>query len=171
MSEKYVRLATPADYETVDALVNAAYSNDYGDLDTSWDLYRTAVKRAEYPLDVWVVCRTNTDEVVGTISSRKLGERAVYAETQPQEMDLRLLATSPTARREGIAQFILQHVIQAARDAGFTRILLKTNVNWQGARRLYENSGWYRFTARDGVFDADGNRSKVEDVPCYALDL
>lgn len=169
-ADKYVRLATPADYAAVDELVDAAYRNDYGDMDTSWDAYRTAAKRAAYPLDIWVVCRAASDEVIGTISSRKFGQRAVYEETPPGDMDLRLLATSPRARREGIGQLLLEHVTAAAKAQGFSRIMLKTDVAWEGAQRLYHRLGWQRFPERDGIWDS-GERSEVDTVISFAREL
>lgn len=169
-SVKLVRLATPADFAMVDELVDIAYRNDYGDMDNSWDLYRTAAKRVEYPLDIWVAVRESSGEIIGTLSSRKFGQQAVYEETAAHEMDLRLLATSPNARREGVGQLLLEHVVAAAKTQGFSRVVLKTDITWVGAQRLYTRLGWYRYTARDGIW-SNGVREETDTVISFAIDV
>ncbi|MDO4240981.1 MAG: GNAT family N-acetyltransferase [Microbacteriaceae bacterium] len=164
------RLADPSEFMKIDALVDRANEYDYGVQDNSWDDYHTAELRHGFPLDIWVVYRDN-GELVATISSRQFGQRAVYEETEPHEMDLRLLAVSPDARREGIAAKLMLAIIEHAKKIGFTRLVLKTEQSMHGAHRLYEKLGMQVDEYRSGIWLEGEKSPDINNVICYTLDF
>lgn len=167
MADLDIRIATPAEYPAVDRLVKDAYFHDYGVQDTSWDDYREAHKRVQYPLDIWVAVRRNDGEIVATISSRRLGERAVYDETPADEMDLRLLAVSPAARRQGLAARMMQYMQQHAAEVGFRRVVLKTEKVMRSACDFYRALGWEHDTARSYIWEDGVRNPQLDHVLCF----
>jgi ribosomal protein S18 acetylase RimI-like enzyme len=53
-------------------------------------------------------------------------------------------------RRQGIARRIAVELITIGRDAGFSKIVVETNDDWQAAIRLYEGCGFHPFDHRNG---------------------
>jgi GNAT superfamily N-acetyltransferase len=52
------------------------------------------------------------------------------------------MSTKPKFRGHGLAQLILEQLIKEARDCGFKRLFLETNIAWGDAIRVYEKVGF-----------------------------
>lgn len=64
--------------------------------------------------------------------------------------ELRKMYFYPEIRGLGLGEMLLDHVIDAARAAGFRRMYLETLENMTQARRLYEKRGFSRLCAPSG---------------------
>ena len=58
--------------------------------------------------------------------------------------ELKSMRTTPTHVRQGVAAAILEHIIDAARNAGMHRLSLETGIgaDFEAAIQLYENRGF-----------------------------
>jgi ribosomal protein S18 acetylase RimI-like enzyme len=142
-----VRLVTVDEYDQVGALSDAAYSHDY----TLPDAYRAslrdvAVRAHEH--EVWVAEDTATGELVGTVATPRPGGH-ISELARDGELDFRLLAVSPTARRLGIGALLTNHVIALARQRGATRVVMNSGPQMIGAHRLYLGLGFVRLPERE----------------------
>lgn len=61
--------------------------------------------------------------------------------------ELRKMYFAPEIRGSGLGKFILQRVINRAKELGFARMLLETSSKLPAAKRLYEGFGFQRFVA------------------------
>lgn len=166
MTELTIRLARPEEYDEVDRLILDSYSHDYGPRDASGDPMRTAAARAEH-FDVWVA-RDASGELLGTVTTSRKGGPTMHEDAQEQELDLRLLAVSPDARRQGVAAQLMQFVSDHATAAGFAAVFFKTSPNMVSAQRLYAALGYERVPERDGLWI--GGR-KIFDLLTYVRPL
>jgi ribosomal-protein-alanine N-acetyltransferase len=82
------------------------------------------------------------------------------------ELQLLAVGTLPAARRRGVAQSLLGHVIEAATGAGGRRISLEVARNNVAAVRLYETAGFRVFNVRRNYYAKTG-----EDALEMALEL
>jgi len=163
-----IALALEADFDAIDALIDAAYAHDYGPSDEHEDPMHRARARAER-FDVWVARDPSAGGVMlGSVTTRRAGGPSLHEDVRPAELDLRLLGVSPAARRRGVAAAIMRRVIAAAGDSGFEAVVLKTAPNMTGAHRLYEALGFARVPERDGLW-IDGVR--VLDLFTYVYPL
>ena len=153
MTEIQVRLATPADYAAIDALVEAAYAHDYGAQEAEVDpdsMHFARNRAAEF--DVWIAFLPGVTEPVGSITTRRLGGPPLHEDVLDDELDLRLLAVSSAVRRKGIGAQLMRFVEQHTAEQGWRAVFLKTAPHMSGAHRLYESLGFERDSARDGLW-------------------
>ena len=61
--------------------------------------------------------------------------------------ELRKMYFAPEIRGSGLGKFILQRVINLAKELGFTRMVLETSSKLPAAKRLYEGFGFQPFVA------------------------
>lgn len=160
-----IRLMRPEEAETVDAVVAAAYAHDYDAVPGNDEFARRAALRA-VDHDVWVAADATSNEVLGAVTVRRPGAVALHEDAASDELDLRLLAVSPTARRRGIARALMAQVEEHARAHGYRAVFLKSAHEMYGAHALYESLGYARVAERDGVWI--GGR-KIIDVRSYLL--
>lgn len=142
-----VRLVTVDEYAQVGALSDAAYSYDY----TLPDAYRASLREVAaraHEHEVWVAEDTATGELVGTVATPRPGGR-ISDLAREDELDFRLLAVSPTARRRGIGALLTNHVIALARQRGAKRVVMNSGPQMLGAHRLYEQLGFGRLPERE----------------------
>ncbi|RRD59588.1 GNAT family N-acetyltransferase [Leucobacter sp. OH1287] len=166
-----IRLAQPADFAAVDRLVDAAYDSAYGPRDTSWDKHRTAESRYDTGNHIWVTEQTwpaeEAGKIVATITSRAWGNPAMHDEvTDPHEMDLRLLASDPKVKGQGLGTQLMWHVIHEAKAQGFRSLVLWTNGKWEGPQRLYHRMGFVHERDRDKN-DYGENGELLLHLPCF----
>lgn len=146
-----ITLAMPAIYGAVDTLVRDAYAHDYGPRDGSIDELSHCRVRAERH-EVWVAVDDSTGDLLGSITtSRERGPR-LMSDVGEDELDFRLLAVSPAARRRGIGAHLTRHVVDLARQRGYRQVFLKSAPNMAAAHRLYKSLGFRRDPDRDGLF-------------------
>ncbi|HLV99022.1 MAG TPA: GNAT family N-acetyltransferase [Ktedonobacterales bacterium] len=53
-------------------------------------------------------------------------------------------------RRKGIAQALMARLMDAARERGFTRLVLETTVGWDDAIGFYQRCGFREYARADG---------------------
>lgn len=162
MSIARIHLASTEDFVEIDELILAAYRHDYGPSEASADPMRTAAARAEQ-FDVWAA-RDERGLLLASVTTRRAGGPSLHEDVADNELDLRLLGVSPTARRQGIAASLMKHVAAHAARQGFTAVFFKTAPNMSGAHRLYESLGYRRDRDRDGLIIGG---KKVLDLYSY----
>ncbi len=69
---------------------------------------------------------------------------------EPDTCELRKMYLEPSARGGGLGKRLLQHVLRAARDAGYRRCYLETMATMQRARALYESVGFTQLPGPQG---------------------
>ena len=165
-SEIRIRAALPTEYPEIDRLIDAAYAHDYGEDEHDDDpMHRSAVRAETF--DVWIAADED-GELLGSVTTRRSGGPPLHEDVADDELDLRLLGVSASARRRGIAAALMRHVFAEARIQGFAAVVLKTAPNMRGAHRLYDALGFERVPERDGLW-IDGER--VLDLFTYAQRL
>lgn len=70
------------------------------------------------------------------------------------------LSVAPTHRRQGIAHRLVRELISTARRLNYTKILVETNDDWQGAIRFYEFCGFRPYAHQDGEIHMQLNIKK-----------
>lgn len=160
-----ISFARPEEHEEIDRLILDAYAHDYGPGERG-DSMRFARVRAEQ-FDVWAA-RDHEGAILGSVTTRRVGGRALHEDTNDGELDLRLLGVSPRARRQGIGAKIMRAVTSYAQQEGFGAVVLKTAPHMTGAHRLYESLGFDRAEDRDGLWI---NGERVLDLYSYVYPL
>ena len=149
-SQLEIRLAVPGDEELIASLILAAflpfkseYTPDAFEY-TAANPERISERFAEGPM--WLAF--DGGEAVGTVSGLP----------EPDRFYIRSMAVRPETQGSGIGQKLLEVLEAHARDAGFAKLYLYTTHVLPGARRLYENNGFYvlRETLPEEWFDMGG---------------
>ncbi|WP_159705877.1 GNAT family N-acetyltransferase [Arthrobacter sp. 18067] len=107
----------------------------------------------------------DTGRLVGTASLLPYGSR-LSRQAQEGEVELRLLAVLPEARRTGLGQKLLDESARIAAATGAGRVVLDTAVDNETSQRLYRRLGYIRRPERENERPAP----KVQLV-VYTLDL
>ncbi len=92
----------------------------------------------------------STDDrvVVGTVTLAPYGTS--YAEVaEPGELEIRMLAVAPEARRQGIAELLVSAALREAVASGARRVVLSTLDSMHAAQRLYARLGFVAVPERD----------------------
>ena len=147
MSDVLIRLADPGEYEAIGELNEAAYSHDY-DISDGYrqSLRDVATRAAEH--QVWVAVDRHTGQLLGSAVTPRPGGH-VSELGRPGELDFRLLAVSPSARRRGIGRLLVEHIIALAAARGATRVVMNSGPQMIGAHQLYYAMGFTRLTERE----------------------
>lgn len=82
------------------------------------------------------------------------------------EIDIHNFAVDPAYRRQGIGRFLLQAVIDEAKNHGLSRVTLEVRKSNEPAQRLYQSVGFTIEGVRRGYYSDDG-----EDALAMALAL
>ncbi|MFK4637846.1 GNAT family N-acetyltransferase [Paenarthrobacter histidinolovorans] len=106
-----------------------------------------------------------TARLVGTASLLHFGSR-LSRQAEDGEVELRLLAVLPEARRTGLGQRLLDESARLAAAQGAQRVVLDTAVDNEPSQRLYRRLGYVRRPEREKERPAP----KVQLV-VYTLDL
>lgn len=156
-----VRAAEPADLERVGELTALAYiadgliSPDHAYVAELQD----AVRRHDHAT-VLVAAEQVPDgeRVIGTITIAT--PDSPYAEVAaPDELELRMLAVDPGARRRGIGELLMREAIERGLGWGAQRVVLSTMPAMAAAQRMYERLGLRREPERD--WEVEGHAMKV----------
>ncbi|GEK22745.1 GNAT family N-acetyltransferase [Cellulomonas xylanilytica] len=92
--------------------------------------------------------RDDDPVVVGTVTLAPYGTS--YAEVaEPGELEIRMLAVAPEARRRGIAELLMAAALREAVASGATRVVLSTLDSMEAAQRLYRRLGFVAVPERD----------------------
>ena len=147
-----VRVAGPADEEAAGELTAQAYRSDGLLLaaDPYADELRDAHRRAREAqlLVATVPTGDGREALVGSLTLAPYGSS--YAEVaEPDEVELRMLAVAPEARRRGVAEELLQAALREAVAGGARRVVLSTLDAMTTAQRLYARLGFEPRPERD----------------------
>jgi ribosomal protein S18 acetylase RimI-like enzyme len=148
-----VRVAVGAQVADAGALTAEAYLADrlVDAADSYADELRDAERRArEATLLVALLPRGDGDElvVVGTVTLAPYGTS--YAEiAEPDELEIRMLAVAPEARRRGIAELLVSAALREAVAGGARRVVLSTLDSMEAAQRLYKRLGFVAVPERE----------------------
>jgi GNAT superfamily N-acetyltransferase len=87
--------------------------------------------------------------VVAHVEGQLVGTGALIAEGEYSGRIVRM-SVRRDARRHGIGQALVAHLLALARKRRYTRVLVETNNDWQDAIGLYTRCGFAEY-ARDDV--------------------
>ena len=141
-----VRNALPSELDAVGDLVADLYLTEgwAGTEEYAAEL-RDARTRAEHA-DVLVAVLDG--ELVASVTVVLRG--GPYAEaSDPDESVIRMLATSPAARGQGVGASLVEECVSRSRAAGHSAVRLSTQQKMVAAQRLYERAGFVRTPERD----------------------
>lgn len=141
-----VRDARPSEYDAAGQLVAGVYVDEGWSShdDYTAELRDARTRAAHASLLVAVLDGT----VVGTVTLVLDG--GPYAEaSEPGESVIRMLATAPSARGQGVATRLVEECVSRSREAGRSAVRLSTQSAMHAAHRLYERLGFTRTPGRD----------------------
>ena len=141
-----VRTARPEELDAAGDLVADVYVTEgWSSHDDYTAELRDARTRAAQT-DLLVAVQEGT--VVGTVTL--VLEAGPYAEAcDDGESVIRMLATDPTARGQGVATRLVEECISRSRGRGLTAVRLSTQPGMHAAHRVYERLGFTRTPERD----------------------
>jgi GNAT superfamily N-acetyltransferase len=147
MSDVAIRLAAPDEFEAIGELREAAYSHDYEVSDNYRVALRDVAARGAEQ-EVWVALDRHTGQLLGTVTVPGPGGH-ISELGRDGELDFRLLAVAPAARRRGVGRLLVEHVIALAAERGATRVVMNSGPQMTGAHQLYYAMGFRRLTERE----------------------
>ncbi|WP_454051407.1 GNAT family N-acetyltransferase [Cellulomonas sp. Marseille-Q8402] len=146
-----VRVARAEDLDQAGALTAEAYHADgllAVDEDYEDELRDAARRAREAVLLVAVVPGGAGDVVLGTLTLAPYATS--YAEVaEPGELELRMLAVAPEARRRGVAERLVTAALREAVARRARGVVLSTLPEMAAARRLYDRLGFAAAPDRD----------------------
>jgi ribosomal protein S18 acetylase RimI-like enzyme len=148
-----IREATPAEYEAVGDVIEAAYWA-VGDpkFPDYVDEVRDVARRAR-DCPILVAVEKGSGVVLGTVSYVP-GPGNPYAEVERDgEAGMRMLAVAPSAQGRGIGPALVTAVVERARADGRRGLAINTRPSMVAAHRMYERYGFVRDPARDWEFE------------------
>ncbi|GAA1820855.1 GNAT family N-acetyltransferase [Agromyces neolithicus] len=146
-----VRLMRSDEVEAVTGLVEAAYASDF-ELSDAYRADIVAVAERARDHQVWVATDAATGALLGTVSTpRPAG--AISPLAREGELDFRFLGVAAQARRRGVGEALVSHVLRLARIRGIERVVLNTGPDMLSAQRLYERLGFERLHEREFTFE------------------
>ncbi|HET7326856.1 MAG TPA: GNAT family N-acetyltransferase [Nocardioidaceae bacterium] len=142
-----IRLAEPAEYAAIGALTVEAYQSDellHADSEYVAELADAASRARD--AELWVA--VDEHALLGTVTHCPAG--SPYRELAGDgEGEFRMLAVSPTHRRQGAARALVEHCITRSIAAGDRQVVICSLRQMRGAHRLYEGIGFVRCAERD----------------------
>ncbi|UOQ56513.1 GNAT family N-acetyltransferase [Leucobacter allii] len=157
-----IRPARPEEHAETGALVRAAYAADFA-LGAEYlaEIEDVAGRATSSEVLVAVEADPETGErILATVTIPRPGER-LQDDTEPGEMDLRLLGVAHAARGRGIGEAVVRHCLRVARDRGCHRVVLHTGEIMTGAQRLYERLGFTRIPEREFDIEVLGGTRRI----------
>jgi [ribosomal protein S18]-alanine N-acetyltransferase len=105
----------------------------------------------------WVVTNTLGEVLAYALMSMAVGEGHILN-----------LCVDPALRRQGLARFLLDHLLELARTSHLTMVLLEVRRSNKVALALYRGYGFERVGVRKGYYPAQDGR---EDAFVLCLDI
>jgi GNAT superfamily N-acetyltransferase len=150
MSDVSIRSARPDELAAVGALTLRAYqADDYfaNGVPSSYGA-SLADARSRYEQAELLVAVDAGDRLLGTVTIAQVGTR--YTEIcRAGELEFRMLAVDPGARRRGVGEALIMAVLDRAREAGHCAVVLGCQERLPALRRMYERLGFQRAPERD----------------------
>jgi ribosomal protein S18 acetylase RimI-like enzyme len=145
-----VRLMRSDEIEAVAALVEGAYASDF-ELSDAYRADIVAVAERARDHQVWVATDASTGTLLGTASTPVAGA-TISPLARAGELDFRFLGVAANARRRGVGEVLVAHVLRLARIRGLERVVLNTGPDMLAAQRLYDRLGFQRLHEREFTF-------------------
>lgn len=148
MSEVVVRAARPDELSMIGAITVTAYDTDGLLLANPEYVYELsdAARRAEHA--ELLVAVHPEGELLGSVTVVRSGTE--YAEiSREDELEFRMLSTTPAARGRGVGEALTRAVLDRARELGLRRVVLCSLESMTTAHRLYDRLGFTRLPERD----------------------
>lgn len=117
-----------------------------------------AAKLAGLETDTRLFIATENDEIVGCAFLDQRSDRVA---------EVKRLYVRPVARGGGLGRSLMEAVLTAAREDGYSRLLLFTNPFTQAAQSLYEDLG-FEYT---DPFECEAPEEAYDDLIFMELDL
>jgi ribosomal protein S18 acetylase RimI-like enzyme len=155
----HVRLVRSDEVEAVAELVVRAYTSDF-ELNDAYLADIAAVAERARDHQVWVATDASTGALLGTASTPVVGG-VISPLARPGELDFRFLGVAAEARRRGVGEVLVEHVLRLARIRGLDRVVLNTGPDMVSAQRLYERLGFERLYEREYMFERPDGSSFV----------
>ena len=124
---------TAADVADVAALEAVCFSDPWSEASVASEL--------DNPLSLWLVAR-DAAGLLGYVGSQSV----------PDEADMMNLAVRPDARRQGVAQALLQALEAALRENGIRSLTLEVRAGNESAIRLYTQAGFRQAGRRKNYY-------------------
>jgi ribosomal protein S18 acetylase RimI-like enzyme len=163
----HVRLVRSDEVEAVVELVVRAYTSDF-ELNDAYRSDIAAVAERARDHQVWVATDASTGALLGTASTPVAGG-VISPLARPGELDFRFLGVAAEARRRGVGEVLVEHVLRLARIRGLDRVVLNTGPDMVSAQRLYERLGFERLYEREYTFERPDGSSFV--MMAYGRDV
>ena len=87
--------------------------------------------------------------LVAELEGELVGTGGLIAETEVSARIVRV-SVSGSHRRLGIGRLITEHLINSARDYGYSQVVVETNDDWYDAIRLYQRHGFVEYDRSSG---------------------
>ncbi|HET9141340.1 GNAT family N-acetyltransferase [Actinophytocola sp.] len=150
MSDVLVRPARAGELDATGALTLRAYQAD--------DYFATGVPssyadtladaRSRYDHAELLVAVDGDERLLGTVTVARPGTR--YSEvSRDGELEFRMLAVDPAARRRGVGEALVRAVLDRARELDLVSAVLCCQERMPALHRLYERLGFRRLPERD----------------------
>jgi ribosomal protein S18 acetylase RimI-like enzyme len=148
MTDLTIRPAHPGELAAVGDLTVRAYLADGPISEKYTAMLADASSRAR---DAELLVAVDSDDhLLGTVTiALPGGEFADVA--RDGELEFRMLAVDPSARRRGVGEALVRTVIDRARFLGLPRVILSSQQTMTAAHRIYERFGFRRHPDRDWV--------------------
>lgn len=148
MADLVIRAAREADLAAVGAITVGAYTAD-GHVNAHDDYATVLADAATRFRDAEVLVAVDeTGEVLGSVTVALPG--TPYAEiSRPGELEFRMLSVATAARGRGVGEALVRAVVERARAAGASHVVLSSSEKMLSAHRLYERIGFTRLPERD----------------------
>jgi predicted N-acetyltransferase YhbS len=163
-----IRRATPADFEALGAMINAAYRKGEGHVFPTTDrIERTDVQQFDGTVVAVVDCR-----IVGCVRLELGGHDCSVAERADGRAEVAhfgLLSTDIAMQGRGIASTLVEHAERLARDAGCT--LMRIEVVKEGGRVPFYKRRGYRVTAETPGQTWNGGQDWGAVAPWNMVDM
>ena len=150
-SDIRVRLMRPDEVAAVTELVEGAYASDF-ELSDAYRADIVAVAERARDHQVWVATDAATGALLGTAST-PVASATISPLARDGELDFRFLGVAADARRRGVGEVLVAHVLRLARIRGLDRVVLNTGPDMLAAQRLYDRLGFERLHEREFTFE------------------
>lgn len=150
--EVVIRPVRPEEYDAAASVLVTAYDHDY----TLTEEYRENLRSIEHwatAQQVWVAVDPDPapgiPNLLGLVITPRPDGPPIAPLARAGELDFRLLAVHPSARRRGIGELLTHHVIALARSRGATAVVMNSGPDMIAAHRLYARLGFSRLPERE----------------------
>lgn len=150
MIDILIRPAHPDELDAAGALTLRAYEADGYFSNGVAQGYKAHLADARSrAAEAQLLVAVDTDgSLLGTVTIALPG--TPYAEvSQDGELEFRMLAVDPTARKRGVGAALIQAVLDQARALGFSRVVLCSQDTKVGIQAIYKRLGFQRLPERD----------------------